>query len=278
MCIAAVAVTAQEKADIVVGYDYSRIDTRGNRQTNKMTLLASSSESKYFNDLSLWTDSLKSTPEGKAKLQEIIMKACMVTSPDGAVSFDMRKGPCKTIYTYVFTRPADGQLTIYDKWGGDLCYYAESLSELSWHIDGDSAATVLGYECVMAEADYHGRHWKAWFAPEVPLPYGPWKLQGLPGLILRAEADGGFLFEATGIESTDRVITPMYLANEYSKTDRKKALENNEYVVNNTESVMRAQYGATVTVRYQDDNGNEIAAPVFDGLIHSLEPDYKKAK
>ncbi len=36
-----------------------------------MSLLASTTEAKYFNDLSL-CDSLKSTPEGKAQYMEII--------------------------------------------------------------------------------------------------------------------------------------------------------------------------------------------------------------
>lgn len=56
----------------------------------------------------------------------------------------------------------------------------------------DSTADVLGYECVMAESDYHGRRWRAWFSPDLPLPFGPWKLHGLPGLILKAEADAAF--------------------------------------------------------------------------------------
>ncbi len=132
----------------------------------------------------------------------------------------------------------------------------------------DSTSTVLGYECVMATAEYHGRHWKAWFSPEIPMSFGPWKLRGLPGLIFKAEANGDFSFEATGIEQTDRMITPMYLKENYTKTDRKKALEDAEYYANNVESILNAR-GMNVRISSKSIESE------YDGLKHSIEPDYK---
>lgn len=274
MCLAAIAATAQNKAEIIVSYDYTSSNKYNKAITSKMTLLASPSEAKYFNDVSLWVDSLKSTPEGKAQYMEILKKACMTVEPDGSMSWDLSKGPVKKSYTYVFTNPADETLTHYGKYGEDLGYYIEPLSEMEWKIVEDSTTNILGYECVMAETDYHGRHWNVWFSPEIPLPFGPWKLHGLPGLILKAEANGGFSFMATGIEHTDRPITPMYLQKDYAKIDRKKALENAEYFVNNEENILKAQ-GQNVTIYSVDENGNKVEVPKYDGLKHSLEPDYK---
>lgn len=274
MCFAAIAAMAQNKADIIVSYDSSYPTKHGKIKTGKMSLLASPTEAKYFNDLSLWVDSLKSTPEGKAQYMEIIKKACMTVNPDGSVSFDMRKGPTKPTDSYVFTDLAKDCLTHYNKFGEDFGYYTEPLSEMEWTILEDSTEIVLGYECIMAESDYHGRHWKAWFTPELPMPFGPWKFHGLPGLILKAEANGGFSFVATGLEHTDRTISPMYLKEDYARVDRKKALENAEYYVNNAESIMNAQ-GQNVKIYTYDDNGNKIETPKYDGLKHSIEPDYK---
>ncbi|MBD5356784.1 MAG: GLPGLI family protein [Bacteroides sp.] len=48
----------------------------------------------------------------------------------------------------------------------------------------DTTAFILGYECIMAEIDYHGHHWQAWFSPDIPVNDGPWKVCGLSGLIL----------------------------------------------------------------------------------------------
>lgn len=274
VCLSAIAAMAQNKAEIIVSYDSSSPTKRGSINTSKMSLLASLSESKYFNDLSLWIDSLKSTPEGKEQYMEIIKKACMTVEPDGSISFDMRKGPTKPTNSYVFTNLAKDCLTHYNRFGEDYGYYTEPLSEMQWTISEDSTATVLGYECVMAESNYHGRHWKAWFAPEIPMPFGPWKLRGLPGLILKAEANGGFSFVATGLERTDRIMSPMYRKDDYAKVDRKEALRNAEYFANNEESIMNAQ-GQNVKIYSTDDEGNRIETPKFDGLKHSIEPDYK---
>jgi porphyromonas gingivalis family protein len=274
MFLIALALLAQGSDKILVSYDYVYPNTHGKIRTLKMSLIASPSEARYYNETSLWVDSLKSTPEGKAKYMEIIKKACMTIEPDGSVSFDMRKGPTKPTNSYVFTNLAKDCLTHYNKFGEDYGYYTEPLNEIQWTIVEDSTATVLGYECVMAESDYHGRHWKAWFTPELPMPFGPWKLHGLPGLILKAEADGGFSFAATGLEHTDRTISSMYMQSDYSKVDRKEALKNAEFFANNEESIMNAQ-GQSVKIYSTDENGNKIETPKYDGLKHSLEPDYK---
>lgn len=275
MCLVAIAALAQNKAEIIVSYDYVKPTKSGKTSTTKMTLLAAPTEAKYFNNLSLWVDSLKSTPEGKAQYMEILKKSCMTVEPDGSTSWDLSKGPVKTVNTYVFTNPYDASLTVYEKFGEDLGYYSEPLSEQQWIVVEDSTATILGYECILAESDYHGRHWRAWFTPEIPMSFGPWKLHGLPGLILKAEADGGFSFIATGIANSDRLITPMYLKEDYAKVNRKDALKNAEYYVNNQEAIMNAQ-GQSVKIYTLDENGNKVEVPKFDGLKHSIEPDYKQ--
>lgn len=111
-CFMALASLAQNNAEIIVSYNFKYPGISGKERTQKMSLLASTAESKYFNDLSLWVDSLKSTPDGKAKYMDILKKACMTTEPDGSTVWNMSKGPYKSIYTYVFTNPAEGNLTL----------------------------------------------------------------------------------------------------------------------------------------------------------------------
>lgn len=277
MCIVAIAAIAQENAAILVSYECVSPNKMMKPVTSKMSLLASTTKAKWFNDLSLWVDSLKSTPEGKAQYMEILKKSCMTVEPDGSTTWDLSKGPSKKVYTYVFTNLADNGVTLYGKFGEDQGFYTEPIDEMNWTIVEDSTTTILGYESIMAKSDYHGRQWIAWFTPEIPIPFGPWKLRGLPGLILKADANGGFSFVATGLERTDRIITPMYLQEDYSKVDRLKALDNAEYYMNNEENIMNAQ-GQSVKIYMLDDNGNKIEVPKYDGLKHSLEPDYKMKK
>lgn len=261
---------AQEKADVLVSFIENSTNWENDTlQTTRMSLLANAKEAKYFNDLSLWTDSLRSTPEGEEQLIQIIRAACIIGTPDGGVKVDMNKGPVKKVFTYVFSNLEKGNLRYYSKFGEEQGYYDEPLAEMEWEI-GDSVKTILGYECVNATTDYHGRRWIAWFATDIPISFGPWKLHGLPGLILKAEADNGNSFEATGIEKTERIISPMYSANEYDKKDRKKALAETEYYLNNWESILKAKYGGNIKF---DNNLPE--RPKYDAARYANEPDYQ---
>ena len=53
----------------------------------------------------------------------------------------------------------------------------------------------------MARCKFKGRTWTAWFTTDIPLDNGPWKLCGLPGLILRAyDAKQQYIFDCVGMK------------------------------------------------------------------------------
>lgn len=77
--------------------------------------------------------------------------------------------------------------------------YEEDWEKPEWEIS-DETKEILGYQCFKATTDYRGRRWTAWFAPEIPVQDGPWKLCGLPGLILEAvDNHREFHFIANGL-------------------------------------------------------------------------------
>jgi GLPGLI family protein len=43
---------------------------------------------------------------------------------------------------------------------------------------------IAGYNCRRAETKFAGRNYTAWYSEEIPMSDGPYKFQGLPGLIL----------------------------------------------------------------------------------------------
>lgn len=52
-----------------------------------------------------------------------------------------------------------------------------------WKLTSDSK--IIGnYRCQKAILKKYGRVWMAYFTKEIPLPFGPYKFNGLPGLIL----------------------------------------------------------------------------------------------
>lgn len=68
--------------------------------------------------------------------------------------------------------------------------YQEPRPQLNWQILPENK-TINNLQCTKAQATFRGRTYTAWFSPEIAIPYGPWKLQGLPGLILEAADDTG---------------------------------------------------------------------------------------
>lgn len=59
-----------------------------------------------------------------------------------------------------------------------------------WKLDSTGATKeLLGYHCARATLDFHGRHYTAWYAADIPIPYGPLKFRGLPGLIMEIVDD-----------------------------------------------------------------------------------------
>ncbi len=61
----------------------------------------------------------------------------------------------------------------------------EDTAPIKWKIAKDTA-NFSGIHCQKAMANFKGRNWIAWFAPDLPFASGPWKLNGLPGLIIEA--------------------------------------------------------------------------------------------
>lgn len=58
----------------------------------------------------------------------------------------------------------------------------------NWKLINESKV-INTINCKKAEVTYKGRNWIAWYSPEIPLPYGPYKFSGLPGLIVKITDD-----------------------------------------------------------------------------------------
>ncbi len=63
--------------------------------------------------------------------------------------------------------------------------YKEKVPKMIWNIT-DKTKKIDGIKVQKATINFRGRNYIAWFAPEIPVSLGPWKLNGLPGLIIEA--------------------------------------------------------------------------------------------
>lgn len=108
----------------------------------------------------------------------------------------------------IFNSIPDKNISVYADIVPDRYKYDETTPVMTWEITADKD-TVCGYECHKAEATYGGRRWIAWYTEDIPVPFGPWKLTSLPGLVLKAEdSTGNHRFEAICFRNATGCIIP----------------------------------------------------------------------
>ncbi|GAB1464275.1 GLPGLI family protein [Pedobacter sp.] len=135
---------------------------------------------------------------------------------------------------------------------GDNNYMVEgALPEIDWKLFDDKRQ-IAGYDCQKAVGNYAGRTYTAWYSAALPFRNGPWKLWGLPGLILEAtDATGqvSFLFKELnkpGVNETTALRKKRIIKTTDKAIDRAiKAFSENPT------AVYQSQLPATITTKAQ---------------------------
>ena len=71
---------------------------------------------------------------------------------------------------------------------------------ISWELLPQTK-NITSFKCQKARGNFRGRTYTVWFTNDIPVSMGPWKLNGLPGLILEAtDSSNQFQFFAEKIE------------------------------------------------------------------------------
>ena len=169
-------------------------DTLKNELRDDLLILQIGKEvSKCYSYYTFQCDSLRRTPDGAKVWSELFRRAI---EKDGIYG----DFPHVRMSTYVYKNYPTGQMTITDRISSQSYRYVDSLHAQTWTM-GDSTREVLGYTCQQATADFRGRRWTTWFTTDIPVSDGPWKLGGLPGLILEAyDERQQHVFTAVGLE------------------------------------------------------------------------------
>ncbi|MFC0425805.1 GLPGLI family protein [Chryseobacterium scophthalmum] len=107
--------------------------------------------------------------------------------------------------SYKISKQFDKQYFVYEEiMDGDKYIYQDSIS-LDWKITSDKKK-IGDYNVTKALTRFRGRKWEAWFCDKIPIPLGPYKFGGLPGLILEMkDSSGDYQFAFLGIQ---KKITP----------------------------------------------------------------------
>lgn len=108
----------------------------------------------------------------------------------------------------------------------DRFYYVQEKDLFNWEISPETKL-IEGYKTQKATTSFAGRNYVAWFTPEIPIPEGPYKFNGLPGLILEiADTKGHYVFKFIGLEELSPAVPFKIDLNHYIETEKEKLLQN----------------------------------------------------
>lgn len=193
----------EDKALIRVKYAFSHMPDVNNRENyykETMLLIAGKNASVYLSyDKILQDIQMKESFEKQIREQANVEIPTFITPP--------KKRPTNSMEIFYFGN--DHKFIIKEQL---VAFYLweEKAEKIDWEITPETRY-IEGLNCKKATGNFRGRNWTAWFAEELPFSSGPWKLNGLPGLIVEAydeESEISFVF--AGLEKVNEKATPAY--------------------------------------------------------------------
>ena len=232
----------KEPAILEVHYMKTSVaDTLENRSdTDPMTLRIGKTSAMFYPPKRMWADSLLQT---NFELHEKLYREM---NPLGQAEYKPLGGLERE---YLFRNIHEGETIVARIIAGDHYWYTEPTEMPVWQILSETKE-LLGYSCQLATCDFRGRTWYAWFSTDIPVNEGPWKLFGLPGLVLEAyDSKKHYAYKAVGLYTKDLLPVGIRLYNisgkPYKLKSRQAYLQKmyKAYIQGKFVSQMSALYG-----------------------------------
>lgn len=197
-------VLPDENYSYVIYYDFiGKINKEDSTKllTERMILLSGQAVSKYLSYNKFLADSIMLEQSNNPKMV------------NGAPFFSMQGIPRAKVNHQVKKDFSNNTYRFNNVLGVQQYVFSDNLPELQWKLE-DSKKELLGYSCQKATTHFAGRDYIAWFTSAIPIPDGPYKFSGLPGLILEvSDVTGDYKFISVGLENVSKTITEQSLSN-----------------------------------------------------------------
>lgn len=239
------SVSAQDKAIAKVHYVFKHVNDTTQRdkylKDEVVTYLGQSGS--YY------------TSYQSARLSEQINEQMSSSSFDGNLVI---KGSGTAIKDSYLLNLADEKLDKVQRIGSAEFVVSEVFPIQDWQIE-EETKEIGGYSCQRATASFKGRNYEAWFTSDIPMSYGPWKLKGLPGLILSVkDYKNEVSFEYAGFDRLDDKSNILIQIPERAIPSTNEELVKLEIAFkDNPSAFMKAQSGRSITI---GSNGNSSSA------------------
>lgn len=163
-----------DTAQILVHYKFNHVRDTNNRThpyTENMVLFVGKASSSYRSyDRQLQNELYRK------QMQEAINN-----SPNGNIRLDHKITASGTeYYQFINYRKLIRKETMMNSY-----IINDALPLINWHVSSQTGR-FGELRCQKATCRFKGRDYTAWFCPDLPVRVGPWKLNGLPGVIVEA--------------------------------------------------------------------------------------------
>ncbi|MFC0344422.1 GLPGLI family protein [Epilithonimonas hispanica] len=259
--ILGVLAIAQNKRFI---YEYKFISDSTNVddvKTEMMFLDTTKDGSKYYSYTVFNSDSLM-----KADLEQQLKATGSIN-----VKSDLRKRDVR--YSVTKTYP-DYKINLHRRLGMDA-YSISDDRKINWKILSEKEK-IGEWNVQKAETDFAGRHWIAWFSTEIPIQDGPYKFNGLPGLIVKIEdKTGSHKMELKGIKNISGDINiNVWDAKEIAINSKQFQKVIKEYENDPTKGIKQIQMGGTsIILTGKDGTSAKIAKEQEERLKARIKKD-----
>lgn len=123
---------------------------------------------------------------------------------------------------YIYKGIPGGKLSYTRKFVKDNYQYIDDLDMFNWEMHPETKQ-VAGYNAQKATTNYSGRNYTAWFTSEIPVSDGPYKFNGLPGLIIEVkDQQGHYSFVLTEFQVLDEPVPVTFEVKDYLLMKKEK--------------------------------------------------------
>ncbi|MFB9863999.1 GLPGLI family protein [Rufibacter immobilis] len=234
LCLFSTVALAQKGSGVVY---YEDIESLGAPGANLKPFNAAL----YFSpEIALYVTRIDLLENGKKNISKTYKDANGVVN--GVKTYSTEKG------LFNITHRKEGKLISNARFKSNFTYQ-EDIPKIDWQISNQSKE-IGGMKVIKATARFRGRNYTAWFAPEIAVPLGPWKLHGLPGLILEAHDDRKeihFIFKKIIYPYKGKINLPTLERSLPNLATLRKEQDSNYEKNMNYQKAIAQQYGGSVT-------------------------------
>jgi GLPGLI family protein len=154
---------------------YERVLSFDNKPESTMFTLLFAPKSSYFADNTV--------------RQQEASSFASTSNEDSDVSFSIKFNGVKSVILTDFDKDSIlSQVSLFRDGSQKAYLVREAIFKINWDLVAEYK--IIGQLKVQkATGIFRGRKYTAWFANEIPVKFGPWKFNGLPGLILEISDD-----------------------------------------------------------------------------------------